>query len=63
MNLKRNPDVNIFSALHEAITAKDKRELKFAKCQNCGRFTPYRLQFLKGDALRCKKCGATLYSF
>ncbi|MCW4034498.1 MAG: hypothetical protein NWF03_03960 [Candidatus Bathyarchaeota archaeon] len=51
------PECNIFSALHEAITQKDKNELKFAKCDKCGRLTPYRLRNLKDGSLKCKKCG------
>jgi formylmethanofuran dehydrogenase subunit E len=50
----KNP--TIFAALHEAITAKDKKELKFARCNNCGRMTPYRLMQLS-SRLICKKCG------
>jgi formylmethanofuran dehydrogenase subunit E len=56
MNYDENQDLTIFSALHEAVTAKDKRQLKFAKCNNCGRLTPYRLRLLKDGSLICKKC-------
>lgn len=56
MNYDKNQDLTIFSALHEAVTAKDNRQLKFAKCNNCGRLTPYRLRGLKDGGLICKKC-------
>ena len=56
MTIMKDANCNIFNALHEAMTAKDKNRLKFVKCQECGRLTPYRLKILKGKTLHCKKC-------
>ncbi|MFA5364895.1 MAG: hypothetical protein WC325_06920 [Candidatus Bathyarchaeia archaeon] len=60
MTLTPTPQYNIFSALHEAITEKANKELRFTKCQNCGRYTPYRLRFLADNRLVCKNCGTHL---
>ncbi|MDG6222830.1 MAG: hypothetical protein IAX21_04585 [Candidatus Bathyarchaeota archaeon] len=52
--------INIFDALHTAITSKDKKQLRFAKCPQCGRHTPYRIENLGDNGLRCKRCGSRI---
>ena len=52
--------INIFDAVHTAITSKSKKQLRFAKCPRCARFTPYRLGNLKDAGLRCKRCNARI---
>ncbi|MEJ2126571.1 MAG: hypothetical protein P8X87_02300 [Candidatus Bathyarchaeota archaeon] len=52
--------INIFDALHTAITTKDRMQLRFAKCSRCAKHTPYRLGNLGDSGLRCKSCGARI---
>ena len=47
----------IFSALLETIRDKDGKKLRFAKCLECGRLTPYRLESVKLLLVICKSCG------
>jgi ribosomal protein S26 len=50
-------DYNIFMALVETIHKKDRGRLQFAKCQECGRLTPFRLISVSSVTIRCKNCG------
>jgi PHP family Zn ribbon phosphoesterase len=50
-------DYNIFTALLETIHKKDQGKLRFAKCQKCGRLTPFRLISMTNTTVKCKKCG------
>ncbi|MCW8801975.1 MAG: hypothetical protein OQK81_01310 [Candidatus Bathyarchaeota archaeon] len=52
--------INIFDAVHTAITSKDRKQLRFAKCPRCARHTPYRLGNLGDGGLRCKSCGTRI---
>lgn len=53
-----NPeDYNIFTALLETIHRQDQRKLRFAKCQQCGRLTPFRLSSMNNVTIKCKTCG------
>jgi tRNA(Ile2) C34 agmatinyltransferase TiaS len=52
--------INIFDAVHTAITSKSKKQLRFAKCPRCTRHTPYRLGNLGDSGLRCKSCGTRI---
>ena len=45
-----------FISLGHSIRKREEKTLRFAKCPNCGRVTPYRLSSLKGKTLVCKKC-------
>jgi len=57
METPQNQDYNIFTALIDNIQKKDRKKLRFAKCQNCGRLVPFRLISVTGSNLKCKKCG------
>ncbi|MGD9131393.1 MAG: hypothetical protein PVH73_07460 [Candidatus Bathyarchaeota archaeon] len=50
-----NPD-RPFVTLSHSIKEREAKQLRFAKCPNCGRVTPYRLGSLKGKRLICKTC-------
>ncbi|MEM2108413.1 MAG: hypothetical protein QXL10_03915 [Candidatus Bathyarchaeia archaeon] len=52
---------SIFSALHDAIRDKELKKLRFAHCSNCQLYTPYRLKFVSGNKVQCKKCGSTIH--
>jgi len=54
---KNQKDYNIFSALVETIHKKDLGRLQFAKCQECGRLTPFRLISVSSVTIKCKNCG------
>ena len=45
-----------FISLNHSIKEREEKQLKFAKCPNCGRVTPYSLSSLKGKMLICKAC-------
>jgi len=45
-----------YITLNHSIKEREGKILKFAKCTNCGRVTPYRLSSLKGKMLKCKEC-------
>jgi len=59
MEIPNKEDYNIFTALIETIHKKDQVRLRFAKCKNCGRLTPFRLISLSSFKITCKKCGNT----
>ncbi|MCK5628547.1 hypothetical protein KAI12_03690 [Candidatus Bathyarchaeota archaeon] len=52
----------IYYALEKAQLEKGLRKLRFAKCSQCGRVTPYRLKSLKLNFVRCKACGNLIYT-
>ena len=42
----------------ETMREKDRKGLKFAKCEECGRSTPYRLKSDRAPTvIQCKRCG------
>ncbi|KON32305.1 hypothetical protein AC477_03155 [miscellaneous Crenarchaeota group-1 archaeon SG8-32-1] len=45
-----------FISLDHSIKNREEKKLRFSKCPNCGRVTPYRLSSLKGKSLICKEC-------
>ncbi|MBT8171558.1 hypothetical protein KJN74_01630 [Candidatus Bathyarchaeota archaeon] len=49
-------DYSIFSALVETINNQYLKKLRFAKCQECGRLTPFRLTSRDIVTIECKKC-------
>jgi translation initiation factor 2 beta subunit (eIF-2beta)/eIF-5 len=57
MQIPQKQEYNIFTALIDNIQKKDRKKLRFAKCQKCGRLTPFRLIYVTGTNLKCKKCG------
>ena len=57
MQVINEKDYSIFSALVETIQKKEMKKLRFAKCQQCGRLTPFRLISTKCVSIKCKKCG------
>jgi formylmethanofuran dehydrogenase subunit E len=52
--------LNIFGFLHDAMKEKALKKLRFAKCDKCGLFTPYRLKHVTNNTVICKKCGASI---
>lgn len=52
--------ISIFTALHDVMREKALNELRFAKCADCGRYTPYRLKNLADKVVVCKKCGSPI---
>jgi hypothetical protein len=57
VGISKPKDYNIFTALLETIHKKDRVRLRFAKCQKCGRLTPFRLISMDSVAVECKECG------
>ena len=57
VEIPNQQDYNIFTALLETIHKKDRGRLRFAKCQKCGRLTPFRLISVTSFTVKCKKCG------
>ncbi len=60
METTNQSDYNIFTALVETIHSKDRGRLQFAKCEECRRLTPYRLNSVANMMLKCKKCGTSI---
>ena len=58
MEIPEQKDYNIFSALVDTIHKKDQKKLRFAKCNKCGRLTPFRLISTSTVTVKCKKCGS-----
>jgi translation initiation factor 2 beta subunit (eIF-2beta)/eIF-5 len=57
MQVINEKDYSIFSALVETIHKKEMKKLRFAKCQECGRLTSFRLIATKSVSIECKNCG------
>jgi len=57
METQNQSEYNIFTALVETIQTKNLGRLQFAKCEECRRLTPYRLNSVANLMLKCKKCG------
>ena len=49
-------EYTIFTALFETIQDRKHRKLRFAKCLECGRLTPYRLKSIESSKVICKRC-------
>lgn len=60
MEAKSQSEYNIFTALVETIHTKNRGRLQFAKCEECGRMTPYRLKSVPNTMIKCKKCGINI---
>ncbi len=60
METTNQSNYNIFTALVETIHSKDRGRLQFAKCKDCSRLTPYRLNSVANMMLKCKKCGTDI---
>jgi translation initiation factor 2 beta subunit (eIF-2beta)/eIF-5 len=60
MENPKQEDYNIFTALLETINKKDRGRLHFAKCQKCGRLTPFRPISIDSVTIKCKNCGNTI---
>lgn len=60
MELEVSQNYNIFNALHGALREKERRRLRFAKCPECGRVTPYKLRSLELTTVRCKRCETSI---
>lgn len=60
LNSTTTSKFNIFAALHEVMKEKAFNQLRFAKCEECGLFTPYRLKHITDNTLKCKKCGTLI---
>lgn len=52
--------ISIFTALHDVMREKALNELRFARCADCGLYTPYRLKNLTDKIVICKKCGSSI---
>jgi translation initiation factor 2 beta subunit (eIF-2beta)/eIF-5 len=61
VEIPQQEDYNIFTALLETIHRKDLGRLRFAKCQKCGRLTPFRPISVNSVTVKCKKCGDNVY--
>ena len=48
-------EYTIFSALLDNIQDREHRKLRFAKCLECGRLTPYRMESVSSTVI-CKRC-------
>jgi translation initiation factor 2 beta subunit (eIF-2beta)/eIF-5 len=60
VEIPKPEDYNIFMALLETIHKKDLGRLRFAKCQKCGRLTPFRLISMSSVTVECKRCGSSI---
>jgi uncharacterized OB-fold protein len=60
MEIPSQNDYTIFTALLETIHKKDQGKLRFAKCQECGRLTPFRIISVNNVLVKCKKCGSNV---
>jgi DNA-directed RNA polymerase subunit RPC12/RpoP len=60
MEVTDKNDYSIFSALVETMHKKDRNKLRFAKCNECGRVTPFRLISV-ASSIKCKKCGTRIF--
>jgi formylmethanofuran dehydrogenase subunit E len=49
-------EYTIFSALLDNIRDREHKKLRFAKCLECGRLTPYRRESVESSTVICKKC-------
>jgi hypothetical protein len=56
MKVLGTQEYNIFSAIWENLQFKRVRKLRFAECDKCNRFTPYRLMNINNSLVICKKC-------
>ncbi|MGB9841963.1 MAG: hypothetical protein ACPLKZ_04470 [Candidatus Bathyarchaeales archaeon] len=60
MDSNKYQRISIFTALHDVMREKALNELRFAKCGDCGRYTPYRLKNLADKVVVCKQCGNSI---
>jgi translation initiation factor 2 beta subunit (eIF-2beta)/eIF-5 len=49
-------EYTIFSALLDNIRYREHGKLRFAKCLECGRLTPYRRKSVESSTVICKRC-------
>ena len=52
----------IFTSMMDAVSEKERKRLRFAKCSACNRINPYRLANLEEAAneIECRKCGTKI---
>ena len=60
-NTPLHQNASIFQALHEVMKQKELNKLRFAKCFECKRFTPFKLKFVKKNFIQSKKCGNLIF--
>jgi len=53
-------EYTIFSALLDNIRDREHRKLRFAKCLECGRLTPYRLVSVESSTVICGRCESSI---
>ena len=51
---------SIFGEVYGAVKAAELAKLRFAKCQECDRLTPYRLKSVFENIVQCKRCGTAI---
>ena len=61
MKQKGMQEYTIFSAVLENIRDKSRKKIRFAKCLNCSRLTPYTLKSLKNSKITCKRCKNAIF--
>ena len=49
-------EYNIFTAIWDNLQSKRVRKLRFAKCDKCNRYTPYKLIDINNSFVICKNC-------
>jgi ssDNA-binding Zn-finger/Zn-ribbon topoisomerase 1 len=56
MTVGGTQEYNIFTAIWDNLQSKRVRKLRFAKCDKCNRYTPYKLIDIKKSFVICKNC-------
>ena len=56
MKVTGTQEYNIFNAIWDNLQSKRLRKLRFAKCEKCNRYTPYKLIDIKNSYIICKNC-------
>ena len=56
MTVGGTQEYNIFTAIWDNLQSKRVRKLRFAKCDKCNRYTPYKLIDIKNPFVICKNC-------
>jgi hypothetical protein len=61
MKVAGTQEYNIFTAIFDNLQSKRVRKLRFAKCDKCNRYTPYKLIDIKKPLVICKNCENPIY--
>lgn len=56
MKVAGTQEYNIFNAIWDNLQSKRLRKLRFAKCEKCNRYTPYKLIDIENSYIICKNC-------